>query len=137
MNDESLDIMRCPECDGEFRPGIIECPDCEVFLVPASSLLPRRTPHPPAYTLVPVLETGNPALLAVAQSLLTGSGIDYETAGDALQDFFAMGRLGAGFNPVVGGAKLLVRDHDAEAARELLSELEDEPDRDWESLGDD
>ncbi len=137
MDDEFLEIMRCPVCDGEFRPGITECPDCEVPLVPASSLPPPGTPRPPAYTLVPVLETGNPALLAIARSLLASAEIEYETTGDALQDIFALGRLGAGFNPVVGPATILVHDDDAEAARELLSELEDEPDREWESLGDD
>lgn len=137
MDQESHEIMRCPECDGEFRPEITECPDCEVPLVPASSLPPPGSRHPPAYALVPVLATGNPAILAVARSLLTGAGIEHETTGDAIQDLFALGRLGAGFNPVTGAAKILVHEDDAEAARELLSELEDDRDRDWESLGDD
>lgn len=137
MADGLLEIMRCPECGGEFRPGITVCPDCEVELRPVSSFPPEGWVPPPAYALVPVLETGNPALVAVAESLLTGSGIEYEKTAEALQDLFAWGRLGMGFNPVVGPIVLYVHNEDAEAARELLADLEDRPDREWESLGED
>jgi hypothetical protein len=136
MEDGPLGIMRCPSCGGEFRPSISECPDCEVELVPDTED-PRVPEPPPAYALVPVLATGNPALLAVAESLLIDAGIAFEKTGEGLQDLFGWGRLGTGFNPVVGPAVLRVHDEDEATARELLAELEDCPGQDWESLGDD
>lgn len=136
MDDSTLEVMSCPSCGGEFRAGITECPDCRVPLVPGEAD-PHQPVHPPAYELVPVLETGNPALLAVAESVLTDAGIAFEKTGDGLQDLFGWGRVGTGFNLIVGPVVLAVRDRDADGARELLAELEDVPDRDWESLGDD
>ncbi len=41
-----------------------------------------------------------------------------------MQDLFAWGRFGSGFNPITGAPVFIVREDDAERARELLRDLE-------------
>ncbi len=74
--------------------------------------------------LVTVLETGDPALLAVAKSLLEDAGIDFFAKGEGVQDLFGWGRFGTGFNPLIGAVKLQVAADDAEEARERLKDLQ-------------
>lgn len=124
--------MYCPECCGEFRPGISECPDCQIALLEA---LPPEEPHPDL-ELVPVLSTGNPAIVLAAESLLAEAGIPFEKSGDGLQDLFGAGRLGTGFNILVGPVLFNVPREQELAARELLQDLDDEPSGDWEVLED-
>jgi hypothetical protein len=76
---------------------------------------------------VTVLETGDQALLAVAKSLLESASIPYYAKGEAMQDLFAWGRFGTGFNPFVGPVRLQVAPEDAEEAAALLRELPSEP----------
>jgi hypothetical protein len=112
--------MFCPECGGEYREGFTHCADCDVDLVaelPADSTDPLR--H---LTLVTVLETGDPGELAFAESVLRGAGIPYAKRGESLQDLFALGRLGTGFNPIAGPILLQVPEEQADAAAELLEE---------------
>ena len=75
---------------------------------------------------VTVLSTGDPALLAVAKSLLEEAGIPFFAKGEAIQDLVGLGRL-AGFNPAVGAVELQVRPEDAEDARARLRDLSDAP----------
>lgn len=78
---------------------------------------------------VSVFETSDPALLAVAKSLLESAGIPFFAKGEGLQDLFAMGRL-SGFNPVTGPVELQVSADDAADAQAALIELkrgDDEP----------
>jgi len=72
---------------------------------------------------VTVLETGDPALLAVAKSLLEEAGIQYFAKGEAVQDLFGVGRFGSGFNPFTGPVQLQVAVSDAEEAKRLLQDL--------------
>jgi hypothetical protein len=72
---------------------------------------------------VTVLESSDPALLAVAKSLLEQAGIRYYAKGEGVQDLFAVGRLGTGFNPVVGPIELQVSAHDAAEANAVLMDL--------------
>jgi hypothetical protein len=72
---------------------------------------------------VTVLETGDPALLAVAKSLLEDAGIHYFAKGEAVQDLFGGGRFGFGFNPLTGPVQLQVAVSDAEEAKTLLRGL--------------
>ena len=72
---------------------------------------------------VTVLESGDPALLAIAKSLLESAGIQYFAKGEGVQDLFAAGRFG-GFNPFVGPVQLQVAAKDGERAQELLHNLE-------------
>ena len=73
--------------------------------------------------LVPVFATGEAALIAVAKSLLEAEGIDYFVRGEGLHDLFGYGRI-TSFNYVVGRPpEFIVREEDAERARELLKDL--------------
>ena len=77
--------------------------------------------------LVKIYEGGNPALLAVVESLLDDAGIEYSTSSEGLQDIIAGGRFGGGFNYVVGPVKFFVRAEDESEARALLDQLNEEP----------
>ncbi|MGE3273794.1 MAG: DUF2007 domain-containing protein [Vicinamibacterales bacterium] len=81
-------------------------------------------------TPVTIFETGNPAVLAVAKSLLEEAGITFFASGEGVQDLFAGGSIG-GLNPFVGPVHVQVSAEDADRARELLAELEgaEAPDR--------
>jgi hypothetical protein len=112
--------MYCPECGGEYREGFTHCADCEVDLVED---LPRaQTASYPEGALVTVLETGDPSELIFAESVLQQAGIPFVKKGDSLQELFALGRLGTGFNPVAGPIVLQVSEEQAEAAAQLLEE---------------
>lgn len=115
--------MYCPECGGEYREGFFTCADCGVALV-------AEPPPEPAEAsesgLVTVLESGDPNEIAFAEAVLSEAEIPFVKTGDALQELFAMGRLGFGFNPVAGPVTLQVPvEHAAEAAR-ILEEAEPE-----------
>ncbi|MBI3263546.1 MAG: DUF2007 domain-containing protein [Acidobacteria bacterium] len=71
---------------------------------------------------VTVLESSDPALLAVAKSLLEDAGIEHFAKGEVLQNFFGWGSLGV-FNPVAGPVQLQVSAEDAEEATALLLDL--------------
>ena len=110
--------MFCPQCNGEFREGITRCPTCEVDLVD------ELTEEEPEYVdWITVLETGDPATLALAKSLLESEDIQYFARGEGVQDLFALGRLGTGFNPVTGPVQLQVDKHDMDTATALLADL--------------
>ena len=126
--------MFCPQCGSEYREGFFECADCEVALVDKP---PPPEPHPDV-DLVTVLETSDPALLAIAESLLLEEEIPYLKKGDQIQDLFALGRLG--LNVVVGPVLLQVPEAHAENAREMLetltSEIAEEPEATYRQEGD-
>ena len=75
---------------------------------------------------VTVLSTGDPALLAVAKSLLEEADIEFFAKGEAVQDLVGGGRLG-GFNPAVGPVELQVAPEHADEARALLRDLTNTP----------
>ena len=52
--------------------------------------------------------------------------ISYLKKGDAVQDLFALGRFGTGFNPVTGPIVLQVAEDQADAAAERLQDLEED-----------
>ncbi len=82
-------------------------------------------PEPEYTELVTVFESSNHSKILIAKSIMDESGIDYYPGADALVDLFGGGRLG--FNPVTGPVLIQVRPEDAEAARALLEDLENEP----------
>ena len=67
---------------------------------------------------VTVFRTNNPALLAVAQSLLEEAGIEFNIVGEALLNLFPGGAVGSDVTP-----QIQVPAEDAGEARELLKEL--------------
>jgi antitoxin component YwqK of YwqJK toxin-antitoxin module len=74
---------------------------------------------------VTVYKTGDPAFIAFARSILQSEGIKYFIKGEGLQDLFAGGRLGTGFNPVIGPVEIQVDEKDVEKAKELLKQIEE------------
>jgi hypothetical protein len=99
--------MFCPQCRTEYREGFTVCADCQVDLVAA------LTPEPEFVEYDEILETYNPADIAVIKSLLESEGITYYFKGDHLT-----------LRPIGDAARLMVSRQDAETARELLSDLD-------------
>ncbi|MFH1218959.1 MAG: hypothetical protein V1694_00695 [Candidatus Eisenbacteria bacterium] len=116
--------MFCPKCGAEYLPGITECADCSVPLVPqpVESKPPRDVSDLP---LVTVFESGNPALIALASSVLESARIEFATKGEALQDLLGWGRFPCGANLAMGPVLFQVRPEDVEEARSLLCDLEE------------
>lgn len=109
--------MYCPECGGEYREGFTECADCGGALV---ENLPKPQAHPD-FELVTVLNHPDPAVIALAESLLIDAGIPYTKKNDFVQDLLGAGRFAT---PV----HLQVSQERAEAALEILERIEaDEP----------
>ncbi len=109
-------ILFCPQCRAEYREDILECAHCQRSLV--AELPPQPKPQPqPDLELVTVLATGNPALMAVAKSLLEDSGIEYLTQNEGLHDLFPVHRF---------RIHIQVRPEDEEEATALFAKLEEE-----------
>jgi hypothetical protein len=81
---------------------------------------PREDARPAPVT---VLESSDAALLAVAKSLLEEADIEFFAKGEGIQDLFAGGVIGTGFNPVVGPVQVQVAAEDAEEATAILRDL--------------
>lgn len=118
--------MYCKSCRSEYRPGIERCSDCGAELLPGDLPDPvdLRLKEPPPDP-VTVFTSRDPALLPVARSILEGEEVPFFVRGEELQDLFGIGRLGLGFNPIVGPIEIQVPAEMAERARELLAAVED------------
>ncbi|MGD1047937.1 MAG: DUF2007 domain-containing protein [Candidatus Krumholzibacteriaceae bacterium] len=70
--------MFCPKCKSEYKEGVRQCYDCGVPLV---DVIP---PEPKVRDLeyVSILETFNWGDIAMIESVLEGSGIDYLIQGE-------------------------------------------------------
>ena len=108
--------MRCESCGEQLPPGQLECGH-------GRSRNVQAPPADPNIRLVTVVTAGDPALIALARSLLDAEGIEYALNYDDVQDLFGWGRVGAHFNVVTGPAAFVVREEDAPRAGELLREL--------------
>jgi hypothetical protein len=112
--------MFCPKCGGEFREEFTRCAECDVALThepPGEPMIDEED------ELVPVLRTGDPLVVALAKSLLDGAGIDFFVKGEGIQDLFAFGRVGTGFNPITGPAEFQVRRYKEAEARTVLADV--------------
>jgi Putative prokaryotic signal transducing protein len=112
--------MLCPKCGQQFELYVTVCPSCDLDLV---DRIPGPEPTPDV-ALARVLVTGDAGLIPLAKSLLEGEGIEYLIRGEGLQDLFGWGRVGSGYNYIVGPAEFWVRADQAERARELLKGLD-------------
>ncbi len=74
--------------------------------------------------LVSVFRTGNPMALALAKGALESAGIPFVSEGEGLQDLIGLGRFPGGFNVATGPVKIHVDVRDADAAREVLADIE-------------
>jgi Putative prokaryotic signal transducing protein len=110
--------MYCQSCASHAGPSGTKCPKC------GGELLDIPGPPPdPDIELVSVFRTGDAGLIPLAKSLLDSESIEYLVRGEAVQDLFGSGRLGAGYNIVTGPAEFVVRQADADRARSLLADL--------------
>jgi hypothetical protein len=116
--------MFCPECQGEYREGFTECADCGVPLVEKLPETEEDTDLALDAGLVPLVRTGDPNELAFAEAVLTEADIPFVKKGESVQDLFALGRVGMGFNPITGPIVLLVSEEHAAEAAKLLKESE-------------
>ena len=114
-----MSIVTCQYCGEPIRESAEICPHCGGDRREAT---PGASPEP-NLDLVPVFRTGDAGLIALAKSLLDGEGIQYMARGDGLQDLIGWGRLGVGFNYVVGPVEFVVRSDDAPRVRALLADL--------------
>jgi hypothetical protein len=94
------------------------CPTCDVDTV---DRLPGPEPTPDI-ELVPAFATGDPALIALAQSLLDGEKIDYLMRDRSAQGLFGLERA-TGYKFGAGAAEFWVRADDAERVKGLLEDL--------------
>jgi hypothetical protein len=117
----------CPQCSSEYREGFTRCADCEVDLIEQP---PPAPPEPPdergEIELVKIYEGGNPALIALVESLLDDGDIDFSTTSEGLQDILAGGRIGGGYNIAIGPVMFYVRREDEADARAILATLDEE-----------
>jgi len=74
--------------------------------------------------LVTVFQTGNPMALALAKGALESAGIPFVSEGEGLQDLIGLGRFPGGFNVATGPVRIHVDVRDADAAREVLADIE-------------
>ncbi len=74
--------------------------------------------------LVTVFQTGNPIALALAKGALESAGIPFVSEGEGLQDLIGLGRFPGGFNIATGPVKIHVDMRDADAASEVLADIE-------------
>ncbi len=114
--------MFCPECGSEYIDGIVECLDCEKYLVSELSApaddeqLQKQYPSNP----VTIFSAFDQAVVVVAKSLLMSANITFFSKNENLS---AIGGFGFRFPSAMGPIELLVDDEDASDAQELLRDL--------------
>ncbi len=99
--------MICPKCKSEFVSGAAVCSDCGIPLV-------ETIPEPEMYKMVEILRTFNLSEIAFIKSILDDSEIEYNF-------------LDENFNQIqqlAQPARLVVREDQAEEAKELLKDLD-------------
>ncbi len=73
--------------------------------------------------LVTVFESDDRVAISLAKGMLEQAEIPYIVKNEGLQELFGYGRMGTGYNPIVGAIQLQVDREYAEAARGLLNEI--------------
>jgi hypothetical protein len=110
--------MICPDCGGEFRGGILQCPDCDVPLIAPPPAAERH--HPAAVELV---RTANVPLLAVLKSLLESAAIPYAIQGEEALRLVTVLPSSHDGTPEAFGVRLTVPEDRYAEAVELLAAL--------------
>ncbi|HUL74922.1 MAG TPA: DUF2007 domain-containing protein [Vicinamibacterales bacterium] len=108
----------CPQCGERYKWYEAECPVCHVRLVD----LPEDERPEPDVRLTQVFRSQEPGLVALAGLSLGQQKIEYFVRGAAGDPLLAGGRALRG-QTAFGPFEILVRDEDADNAREILHDL--------------
>lgn len=73
--------------------------------------------------LVTVFQSEDIVAISLAKGLLEQAEIPYIVKNEAVQELFGSGRMGIGYNPVVGAIQIQVDRHYEHSASKLLEEL--------------
>jgi hypothetical protein len=111
--------MWCPRCKTEFGDDVSVCPNCGGELV-ASPPPGVADEGAGGDDVVTILETSDPAVLAVLQSLLEAEGIYCQIQGEGPGEALGLGPLPGATGPM----RLQVSRRDEEAARGLMAARE-------------
>jgi hypothetical protein len=109
--------MRCAWCGAEVERGAEQCAQCDVRIVWDGDTAEFLVPE----SWTPVFRATDPAQLPVIKSLLEANRIPFVVTDEVAQDFLNWGRVGIGYNVMIGPPKVLVPGEQAEAARELIA----------------
>ncbi|MBN1781898.1 DUF2007 domain-containing protein [bacterium] len=101
--------MFCPKCKAEYNPGIVTCADCHIPLVHELPVPVHELKH----DFVFLVETMNLSDIALIESVLRGSGIQYRIMGENFNLY----------RPLVEPVQFFVQDDRLEDAQTLLSEM--------------
>jgi len=120
----------CPHRDltgnaAEYLAGVAVCADCGSELVAEDPMVAPTGEEVEDARLAKVGPLIEPAWSVVARSALEEAGIAFQVRGEGVQDLFAWGRMGTGFNPVTGPPTLWVEEGRLEEAKEILATLEE------------
>ncbi len=103
--------MFCPKCKSEYREGFYKCADCNIALIAGR---PPETEDSTDYVeLVEIFSTYNQSDIAFIKSILDGEDIHYFFSGESSNMMIAAGAY----------ARLLVKNDEADRAREILQEF--------------
>jgi len=111
--------VKCPYCGAVVSEGAERCVQCGSGIVWDGDRAQFDTPGP----LERVYTAWDPAALLVIESLLEVNGIPFGVANELTQDYFALGRVGGGYNPATGPPVVLVPAQRADEARELIAAM--------------
>ena len=100
--------MFCPQCRAEYRDGFDVCADCDVKLVEA---LPTE-PQPDYVEFKHILDTYNPADIAILKSILQSENVIYYFQGDHLT-----------LRPYGAPARLMVEKNQAAFVQRLIKDI--------------
>ena len=109
--------MQCAWCGAKVERGAERCAQCEVRIVWDGDHAEFQVPGD--HTLV--FKATDPAQLPVIKSLLEANGIPFVVSDEVSQDFLNWGRVGIGYNLMIGPPKVMVPAEWAEVARELIA----------------
>jgi len=102
--------MFCPICVSEYREGFTECTDCKVALVDTLPPEPELEYH----EFVELMTVRGEAHIALIRSVFDEADIDY----------YFHGEFSHRFVPLPQATRLMVREDQAEAGKQILEELD-------------
>ena len=115
--------MHCLYCGTPVTPGMERCPRCEVEILWREGEAEFLAPG----DFVEVFRASDPTSLPVIESLLETNDIPYFVANGITQDFLSWGRLGTGYNVLLGPPIVKVPESSADEARELIAAMGQPP----------